>query len=344
MKRLLLLLLVAAAVVGLRYWQTQDIEKILPLPSLAVAGSAGGNRTIRQYPKVPRDQILTDSTASSQAVYKELEGRYRHALGAFRDAVAGTHAELVVVFLTPEVGKYKTPSNRIGQPYIARLCKELGIEYVDLSPAFAGVPNLTQMPRDGHWSKSGAVVVARQLTSIIERHSAYRSHTSFPTRPELFGDMDANMDAILDGGKNLPYRVQTNAQGLRIAADLSFPKKMQRVLLMGDSETYFPFLDNPDTGTYLLQARFADKEIVNTSMWGYSVDDQLRLFEDRAKYVEPDLVVFATNGGDILDFYFSHRNRFARDKKEYLPSNAEKTYYLEHFKAGIEQNDVVDVE
>ncbi len=332
MKRFVLVLLIAVAVIGLRYWKPRDIEKTFLLTSAALTGSTVENRTIKQYPEVPREEILTDATASSQAVYRELQNRYRQALAEFRDAVVGAHAELVVVFLTPEVGNNKTPSNRIGEPYIARVCKELGIEFVDLSPAFAGVPNLTQMPRDGHWSRVGAVAVSDQLAPIIERHSAHPSSSSFASRPELLGDMDANMDTILDGGKNLPYRVQTNAQGLRIATDLSFPKKMQRVLLMGDSELYFPFLANPDTGTYLLQARFAEKEIVNTSMWGYSVDDQLRLFEDRAKYIEPDLVILSTNGGDILDFYFSSRNRFARDKKEYLPSATERDYYIEHFR------------
>lgn len=316
----------------MRYYQTGDMAKIVTPGSAAEVGGLDENRTLKEYPKVPRDEILTDSTDSSRAVYKELQSRYKRTLGEFRDAVARTNAELVVVFVTPEVGSRLTPSNRAGDPYIAKVCKELGIEYVDLSRAIAGRSDLSQMPRDGHWSKAGAQLVAEQLAPIIERHSAHRSEKPLQGRPAVLGDMQPKMDEILDGGKNLPYRIQTNAQGLRIANNLSFPKTKQRVLLMGDSELYFPFLDNADTGTYLLQAMFPEMEIVNASMWGYSIDDQLGLFEQRAKYIEPDLVIVGANGGDILDFYFAHRNRFARDKKEYLPTDIEKTYYTEHFK------------
>jgi hypothetical protein len=53
----------------------------------------------------------------------------------------------------------------------------------------------------------------------------------------------------------------------------------------------------------------------------------MTLFEERAKFTEPDVVMLQTSGTDILDMFFSHRNRFSRNAKTYQPSSVEKAYY-----------------
>jgi hypothetical protein len=85
----------------------------------------------------------------------------------------------------------------------------------------------------------------------------------------------------LDGGKGLPYRVKTNAQGLRMDTDVSSTKTKQRILFLGDSEMYFPFLDNKNIGTNLLQTAFPDKEMLNAANWGYSIDDYVSFTKKR---------------------------------------------------------------
>jgi hypothetical protein len=60
---------------------------------------------------------------------------------------------------------------------------------------------------------------------------------------------------------------------------------------------------------------------------GYSLDDQISLFNERAKFMEPDIVIVQTNGGDVLDQYFSHRNKYSRVDKAYEPSETEKEFY-----------------
>lgn len=93
-----------------------------------------------------------------------------------------------------------------------------------------------------------------------------------------------NQDEILDGGKDLPYRQKTNSQGLRMDFDLAEAKSKQRVLVMGDSQINCPFFDNQFTITGLLQAKFADAEIANTAIVGYSLDDRVSLFEESKSY------------------------------------------------------------
>ena len=114
--------------------------------------------------------------------------------------------------------------------------------------------------------------------------------------------------------------------------DLAFPKAKQRILFIGDSGFFFPFLDNKDIATNLLQVKFPDKEFLNACNWGYALDDYITLFEERAKFTEPDVVMLQTSGTDILDMFFSHRNRFSRNPQAHQPSAVEKAYYESTFK------------
>ena len=284
---------------------------------------------MKTFIEIPREEIVEDVTLMA-----ELQGRYKQNLTTLRDKINVTGAKFVVFYLSPEVGVSQTATQRLGRPFIEQTCQELGIEYADMTTTLVDKDPLvfTQMPKDGHWSKVGAQMIAENVSTLIEAHSADRSTATFTDRPALFGDQKPNQDAVLDGGKDLPYRLQTNAQGLRMGHDVAFPKTKQRILFMGDSGFFFPFLDNKDTGTELLQQKFQNTEILNACNWGYGIDDYISLFEERAKFSEPDVVMLQTGGGDILDAYFSHRNRFSRSPNPVQPSATEKAFYEKTFK------------
>ena len=335
MRRIVIVLLIVGSLVGYRLYSTGDLRQAFDIASAGQALSQGPatNATAWRYPEIPREEILTTKTDAAARVTSELQARYMDLLREFQAEVRKADAHLVVVFLTPEVRSARTLAQRKGRPVIFAACQELGIEAIDLTEPLEdakGAP-ITQMPRDGHWSRAGAQIIANELASIVKEHDAHRATVTYPAseRPPLLGDLEPNSDEVLDGGKDLPYRVKTNSQGLRIDIELEFPKTRQRILLMGDSAFYFPFLDNPDTGTARLQALFPEKEIVNTAMWGYSIDDYVSQFREKARYIEPDVVILETNGNDILDLFFSHRNRFSRSGKEFKPDAAELAFYSE---------------
>jgi hypothetical protein len=255
--------------------------------------------------------------------------------------VEATGAKLVVVIASPEVhATTLSPSNVLGLPFISRQLDETGIEKLDLSPEVRKADPLvvTQLPKDGHWSKAGAELVANALAGVIRKYDSHRSAVTYPDakRTATFGDQIPGSDEILDGGKGLPYHVVINSQGLRMEKEVSFPKKSQRVLLLGDSELFFPFLDNEHTGSALLQNMFPDKEILNASRLGYSINDYVSLFEEKAKYCEPDIVIVGANGNDILDLFFSNRNKVSREKKPFQPSLREARLYKHLFSPGDE--------
>ncbi len=287
-----------------------------------------------QYPEIPRDEIVNDSDSLSTKVFTELQEKYKANLTKLNEAVKANGATLLVVFVTPEVGNSLTKINRVGKGIIADDCHALHIPFYDITTKMAAMPNpvvLTQMPKDGHWSKAGAKYVADELAPIIKQYDSVKSTATFQQKPETWGDLQPNADELTDGGKGLPYRMKSNAQGLRMDYDLAPNKIKQRILLLGDSEIYFPFLDNQFTGTALLQGMFPEKEILNAANWGYSVDDYLSLYNEKAKYTEADVVIVAANGNDILDMFFSHRNRFTRGKEAIKPSALEGQYYKTKF-------------
>ncbi len=291
--------------------------------------SSEKEEALKTYGEVPREEIMQDA-----ALWDEMKSRYKQNLTTLNDKIKATGGKLVVMYITPETGNSLTPTQREGRPFIKSSCEELGVEFVDLTKNVSkkDPTEVTHMPIDGHWSKMGAQIIADDITPVIEANAAHRSTATYTERPTLFGDQKANQDEVLDGGKNLPYRLQTNSQGLRMDFDLTFPKSKQRILFIGDSGFFFPFLDNKDIVSNLLQAKYTDKEFVNACNWGYSIDDYITLFEERAKFTEPDVVMLQTSGTDILDMYFSHRNRFSRGTQAVQPSTTEKAYYDSKFK------------
>ncbi|MBX2906570.1 MAG: hypothetical protein KF744_11060 [Taibaiella sp.] len=288
-----------------------------------------------QYHEVPDERMLNNGGQNSP-VYKELQQRYKTQLGAMKQSVEATGAKFVVVIITPEVGKNISALTRYGHPFIKQACTDLGVDVYDLSPVIAAQDArvITQVPRDGHWSKKGAEFLANQLDPILVKYAGHKSTKTYADaeRPETFGDLAPSYEEILDGGKDMPYKVTSNAQGLRMDHDIKFPKAKQHILFLGGSQFFSPFLDNEFIATTLLQKKHPEMEIMNAAMIAGCTDDFLSQWEEKAKYSEPDVVIVQTNGTDITDLFFTNRNHMARTKKPYYPSPVEEKYFLETYR------------
>jgi len=283
------------------------------------------------YIQIPETADIINAGDLGMAVYNLCQQRYTEQLATLKQRSEAIGAKLILIILTPEVGDAVNISIQNGIPFIMDAARKLGIKAYDISTPLAkySLKQLTQIPVDGHFSAAGAKIVAGMLQSIIEDNNGYRATKTFPDsiRPATFGDLDPSQNTVLDGGKNLPYHLITNSQGLRMDYDLTFPKSRQRILFLGDSHVYFPFLDNSKIATTLLQQHFTDKDILNAGMLGYTMDDHVSLLIEKAQYVEPDIIIVETNPNDIGDFYFTQRNRIGRSKKAYKPTAVEKSLY-----------------
>jgi hypothetical protein len=335
---LFLIVLCAAISVGCR-----DSEgKKTSLNSMA--NEIGRKSMIEEYPKVPSDDLVRE--IAGNRLYAELQNRYAQHLLALKAETERDQAKFIVLIMTPEVGKYATNANLYGNPYIVQLCSNQGIDCIDITPdisEWTAVNDARRAPMSGNWSKEGAAFTAQMIAGVVAKYDDYRNRKTYTAeeRPVTFGDTkkvdEKNDDDYYknpqDGTKRNSYRFTVNKQGLRMGHELTFPKTRQRVLFLGDSRILNPFMDDEYTITELLQKRFPDKEIVNAGNLSYTMDDYLTLYHEKARYMEPDVVVVCTNGGDILDEYFSHRNRYSRSGKCYRPTELEKQFYT-HASAG----------
>jgi lysophospholipase L1-like esterase len=109
--------------------------------------------------------------------------------------------------------------------------------------------------------------------------------------------------------------------------DLSFPKTKQRILILGDSFTFGPYLPNQRTFSGIIESRHRDKEIINAGVSEYTIDDELGLFVEKAKYLEPDITVLQVCDNDLYGMIFYKKQLFSRKQKKYQASAEEKNFF-----------------
>ena len=285
------------------------------------------------YPRIPVEGKLLEN--GENPCYVELKQRYKEQLTKLKQDVESTGAKFIVVLLSPGADNKDIVSIKYSNPFIKSTVGELGCDFIDFSPIIAAqdVKEITQAPKDGHWSKKGSKLIADRLAVEIKKFPDATCKATYKDteRPETFGDLAPNDDEVLDGGKDLPYHVKANSQGVRMDHDLTFPKKKKRVLIMGDSGLFCPFLDNEFTIAYLLQSQFPDYEIYATAQVNWTTEDFLSLWHDKTKYTEPDIVILGTNSSDVEDLFFTNRNHCSRSGKPFYPSATETKFYNDNY-------------
>ena len=306
----------------------------IALICFAIASSCNGDKSKadtsdksaelnKMYPEIPDLKLIR--SYKNDELFSELQQRYASNLIKLKNEASNADAKLIVIILTPE------ETTKASSDFIKAQCASNGIDLYDLTGDLKRhkIKDITQIPFDSHWSKQGARIISELLTPIIQKYDNARSNIKYKDneRTETFGDLSPGQNEILDGGKDLPYNLITNKQGLRMDHDLMFPKTKQTILFLGDSQIYSPFLDNKDISSALLQKVFPNKEILNAGVIGYSMDDYAGLLKDKARFAEPDLIFVFTNTNDIPDMFFTQRNHVGRNRSGILPSSSEKDFY-----------------
>jgi len=268
------------------------------------------------------------------ALKKEYEDNFK-VLIRETQAVSSTFAVLYM----PSDDYKNSIAQKESREFYVNLAKKYNVLLIDLTDKFfAYNPEITTLlPENGHLSRFGNQLVAEELSLFIDQNTNYQAGFHFQKRPKLLGPLSANDESIWLYSFSMPYRVQTNKQGLRMDYDLVFPKQKQRVLFLGDSFTFGPYLPNHDIFCGLLQKKYPDKEILNGGAAGYTITDELSLFQERAKYTEPDLTVLQVLDNDIFGLFFLKRNEFDRKKQARQPSSVE-VEFLNKIKNNLSEN------
>jgi hypothetical protein len=293
---------------------------------VALAGSTKMVETVEhRLPKGAKGALFTPEGAELLAYFQELYER------SFRELVQETGklgARLIVLYPPSDFSK-NSRSRELCRSFFKGLAGKYQVNFVDLTEVFAQFPpeTVTLLPQNGHLSRFGNQVVVEELAKYIQGDASRRRVAAFNTRPPLLGDLLPRENKIWQFDPLAPYRVVVNSQGLRRERDLQFPKKKPRILCLGDSFTFGPYLANYDTYPGLLQQKYPDKEVINAGISGYTITDEVSLLKQRAKYCEPDIIILQVLDNDLSDFFYFKRQVFARDRQDFKPTPQEEEYF-----------------
>jgi lysophospholipase L1-like esterase len=250
-----------------------------------------------------------------EPLFEEFKILYEKYFKLLVTATKKIDSKFVVLYIPSD--NYRTKSfNKKTRKFFRELTQKYGIEFLDTTDEFMKWPTdiPTLRPENGHLSRFGNKLVVENLAEVLQKYDDYRSSFHFSERPKLFGDLVPNEKKYWRLWEAKPFRATTSSQGLRLKYNLTFPKEKQRVLILGDSFTYGPYLGDHETYPALLDTKFPEREVINAGVLGYTIPDEADLFVDRAKYVEPDITILQVLDNDIYGLFFFKRNEFSRNK------------------------------
>ncbi len=159
----------------------------------------------------------------------------------------------------------------------------------------------------------------------------------------------------------LAYTVSVNSLGLR-GRELPIDKGPAfRILALGDSYTFGFYVDDEETFPHQLEAMLAGRsqpiEVVNAGCGRYCLADELDFYRERARQLQPDLVVLVFCGNDVMDLM---RDEFVyeRQKRELAAPNLPKelwertawfeaslmaTLAIRKWRSGVEHDAVIPI-
>jgi lysophospholipase L1-like esterase len=231
-------------------------------------------------------------------------------------------SKLCILYIPQDNYKQSILYNR---DFYRELAEKYHVDYIDCTKEFLKYPVdwVTLLPKNGHLSRFGNKLIAEKVSEYIEKYTDYRSNFAFQQRPPRFGDLKPNQNRVWNIMPEMPYRVITNTQGLRMNYDLTFPKQKQRILILGDSYTFGPYLPNFHCYPNLLDKKYLDKEIINAGIAGYTITDEVSLFIEGSRYVEPDITILQVLENDIEGLFYFLKNQYDREGRTFTPSQEE---------------------
>lgn len=263
-------------------------------------------------------------------VLAEFQGEYRAHFARLADACQRQQSALVVLYIPSfDADNPKNISEPICRQFFRDLCEEHDVPFVDVTESLREHDwlDVTLMPEDGHLSRFGHRIVARELASRLAGFEQPGTLLEYNGHPGRCGDLAPGRDEIWNMNPRIPFRVVTNRQGFRNADDVAIPKRRQRVLLLGDSYTFGPYLANHDTLAAWLERESPEREVLNAGVVGYTILQEVELFFDRARHVAPDVTVLQVVDNDLYGFFHFKKNQFSRDGRKWKPTTSQIELY-----------------
>ena len=257
----------------------------------------------------------------------EFMRQYADRFASLVTACSEIDSQLVVLYIpSTDVESEDHRSEEICRSFFQQLTAEHGVPLLDVTEAVreSEWQQVTLLPHDDHFSRLGNGIVAEQLAGSLAAFADHRCSIDYKGTPAVCGDLQPNLSEPWKVAGDLPFVLQTNAQGFRARHDLEIPSQRQRILVLGDSYTFGVHLPNAHTFPAILQERQPQLEVLNGGVVGYTIVQQEELFKERASAVAPDITVLQVLDNDIYGMFFFTRSWFDRKGRRYQASEAEQ--------------------
>lgn len=138
--------------------------------------------------------------------------------------------------------------------------------------------------------------------------------------PYGLGDLRGGIDAVVQIRPEFPYRLVTDEEGLRTCDPKGkAPQEARfRILAVGDSITFGPYVDNEFTYPCLLEKALNEGstgpsfEVLNAGVPGYTVTDEHRYLLEKGLRLSPQVVLLGVHTNDPTDLSPDSRARHGR--------------------------------
>ena len=239
----------------------------------------------------------------------------------------------LVVFFPAGEGGDKTKA--LHRDFFSNLARKYSVDYVDMESALLphDIEMVSLRPFNAHYSRFGNHLFADRLKKHLEPLSDYRLGKPLHSEIRVFGDLEPGSDGVWEPVIGVPYRVRGNKNGFRMDYDFPIGTSKQKILVLGDSIAFGPYLPGHDTFPAILDRMLPDAIVMNAGISGFTITSELSLFSEKAKYVNPDIVVLEVYSNDLYDLFFFKQNFFDRKGKVHIPTPPE-TEFIEMVRAG----------
>ena len=251
------------------------------------------------------DQLFKSSDAR---VLEQARARYSSFFSNFLAATQQAQTQLIVLYLpSTEPGTDKHVSEAANREFYKQLTQQFQVPFFDLTDQLRQYEwrDITLLPQDGHLSRFGNRIVARQLDQILQSYSAVRTPAKMLREDQIYGDLPPNLDEVMQYDRYQPFRLITNRQGFRNLNSVTIDRSRQRVLAIGDSFTYGLHIDNHETWPAILEQLNPAREIINAGIPGHTITHELDLFQNRARLVAPDITILQVLDNDLLGVHLN---------------------------------------
>lgn len=259
----------------------------------------------------------------------EFKKRYEVEFRKLVKACQKARTKLIILYIPSKCSdSNKLRSENSCSNFYQYLSNKYRIHCLDLTPGLQkfNCDDFTLLPENGHFSRYGNKIIAERLNIFLRKYHSYRNPLKRSNHISVYGDLVPSAKDIWKIDIRMPYMVVTNREGFRNNKDLAVHKNEQRVLILGDSYTFGPYLPNHDTYPALLQKINPELEVINAGIAGYTITDETSLFIERAQYVAPDITVLQVSDNDLYGLFYFKMNFYDRERKTYTPSVLEETF------------------